>query len=129
MCLKRNATSRERKSKVRSKSVLTNQFSSFVTDATRHSAEIRPDITSCCLRRFFFVTGKASELYDAMLQLKLLHVTGHTGRETPEVGLRQQQRHLKDIRLIISSFLLREKSSLKSAVWQSRHLKPLITYL
>ena len=45
----------------------------------------------------FVVTGQASELYDAMLQLKSLHATGHTGRETTEVGLRKQQRHLKDL--------------------------------
>ena len=47
---------------------------------------------------FFHPSVKASELYDAMLQLKTQRVTGHNGRETTEVGLRQQQRHLKNIR-------------------------------
>lgn len=50
---------------------------------------------------FFYsteLTGKASELYDAMLQLKTERAAGHNGRATDEVGLRQQQRHLNDIR-------------------------------
>ena len=47
---------------------------------------------------FSHSSAKASELYDAMLQLKTQRATGRKGRETTDVGLRKQQRHLKYIR-------------------------------
>ena len=48
--------------------------------------------------RFNF-TDKASQLNNAMDQLRSVQQQqGHRGKETADVGPRQQQRHLKDIR-------------------------------
>ena len=46
---------------------------------------------------FILTKEKASELYDAMAQLKSVR-TSHKGRNTDSVGLRQRQRHIKEIR-------------------------------
>ena len=45
---------------------------------------------------FYVLKDKASQLYDAMVKHTL---DGHKGRATEGVGRRQQQRHLKEIRL------------------------------
>jgi len=42
-------------------------------------------------------TAKAAELYKAMQELKRERY-GHKGLPTEKVGIRQQQRHLKEIR-------------------------------
>lgn len=63
-----------------------------------------------------------------MLQLKSLHATGHTGRETTEVGLRKQQRHLKDLGKLYVLYGKRKVKFEIRCMWQPRHLKPLITF-
>ena len=45
---------------------------------------------------FFVLKDKASQLYDAIVKHTL---DGHKGKATEGVGRRQQQRHLKEIRL------------------------------
>ena len=45
----------------------------------------------------FLFTAKAAELYKAIQELKG-EKYGHKGLPTEQVGIRQQQRHLKEIR-------------------------------
>ncbi|KAJ7391505.1 hypothetical protein OS493_018556 [Desmophyllum pertusum] len=54
---------------------------------------------SCKITQIGFGRDKASQLYDTMVQLRSLREqNGHRGKHTEDVGQRQQQRHLKEIR-------------------------------
>ena len=47
----------------------------------------------------FFLLDKASQLYDAMAQLRSVCAqNGHNGKSIHEVWERQRQRHLKEIK-------------------------------
>ena len=53
------------------------------------------DSTNTCILNIFDNSEKASQLYHAMLQLKCEQ---HLGKKFEDVGQRQQQRFLKEIR-------------------------------
>lgn len=67
----------------------------IINDKIAHHARGVLDFTNTSILIISDISEKASQLYHAMLQLKSEH---HLGKTFEEVGQRQQQRHLKEIR-------------------------------